>query len=455
MTATLIPRLMQVGDLVEPFVIAHRGGANVFPENTIEAFRAAANLGIRAIELGDVHKLRDGGLGIMHDTTLDRTTTTTGSVSTQTTASWPNLTVDPSTFMDAPGYPDTRAPLFEDALSETARGCVIFPEAKQPGAGEALTEAILRHGLQASTVIQADIGLTSTQGVHDEIGPAQDAGIQTMVVVDDLADYTAAEVAATGARYAAFNKINATNNAERIAALVAVGVKPVVYTINRRSEWTAWQALGCVACFSDDPHYISGNSPVQTTDGWGLKTWPHGFIADEGTPDRGVITSAGKWQQDAVGNHWVLQGYACPVAAAAGTYSITLNFTVDEIPADTTRFIGLVGCAPTDARADGGAIGSGYLAAIRVNGTLQVWRRDPGATSLGTASTAAITVPTTVVLKLDVTPTTVKLTRSDVGPTSTSAFADTAYRGGYFTLGKQDNGGSPGLKVTWNSVTVA
>jgi glycerophosphoryl diester phosphodiesterase len=56
-----------------PWVIAHRGGALLWPENTLHAFREAAALGVNVLE-GDVHATADGALVLLHDETVDRTT---------------------------------------------------------------------------------------------------------------------------------------------------------------------------------------------------------------------------------------------------------------------------------------------------------------------------------------------------------------------------------------------
>lgn len=59
-------------DLARPRVIAHRGASGDFPENTIVAFRAAAEAGAPYFEL-DVHMTRDGTIVVSHDATLERT----------------------------------------------------------------------------------------------------------------------------------------------------------------------------------------------------------------------------------------------------------------------------------------------------------------------------------------------------------------------------------------------
>lgn len=61
------------------YVAAHRGWSAKYPENTMEAFRAAAELGVDQIET-DIRVTRDGELVLMHDATVDRTTDGSGLV---------------------------------------------------------------------------------------------------------------------------------------------------------------------------------------------------------------------------------------------------------------------------------------------------------------------------------------------------------------------------------------
>lgn len=68
-----------------PFVSAHRGGAAYAPENTMMAYRNAARLGVDDFET-DMVLTSDGIAVLLHDTTLDRTTDCTGTVSDKTYA---------------------------------------------------------------------------------------------------------------------------------------------------------------------------------------------------------------------------------------------------------------------------------------------------------------------------------------------------------------------------------
>ena len=61
------------------YVAAHRGWSKKFPENTIEAFRAAIELGCDQLET-DIRVTKDGELVLMHDGTVDRTTNGSGKV---------------------------------------------------------------------------------------------------------------------------------------------------------------------------------------------------------------------------------------------------------------------------------------------------------------------------------------------------------------------------------------
>lgn len=60
-------------------VAAHRGDWRNFPENSLEAIESAIRMGVDVVEL-DVQRTKDGVLILMHDATLDRTTTGKGKV---------------------------------------------------------------------------------------------------------------------------------------------------------------------------------------------------------------------------------------------------------------------------------------------------------------------------------------------------------------------------------------
>lgn len=72
-----------IAELPRPLVIAHRGGAGLFPENTLHAFEQSWKMGVDVLEL-DVRETADKKLVVMHDRTVDRTTDGSGQISEMT-----------------------------------------------------------------------------------------------------------------------------------------------------------------------------------------------------------------------------------------------------------------------------------------------------------------------------------------------------------------------------------
>ena len=66
-----------------PLNIAHQGGEDEFPSNTLYAFRKAVRAGADMLEL-DIGVTKDNKVVVMHDTTLDRTTNGRGTIASRT-----------------------------------------------------------------------------------------------------------------------------------------------------------------------------------------------------------------------------------------------------------------------------------------------------------------------------------------------------------------------------------
>lgn len=60
-------------------IMGHRGGRDLWPENSLRGFREAIALGVDLVEC-DVHLARDGEVVVLHDPTLERTTEGRGAV---------------------------------------------------------------------------------------------------------------------------------------------------------------------------------------------------------------------------------------------------------------------------------------------------------------------------------------------------------------------------------------
>ncbi|QDT01938.1 putative glycerophosphoryl diester phosphodiesterase 1 [Rubripirellula lacrimiformis] len=66
-----------------PLILAHRGGAYEFEENTMQGFQTCYERGIRGFET-DIRMTKDGVLVLLHDDTLDRTHDASGAVEDKT-----------------------------------------------------------------------------------------------------------------------------------------------------------------------------------------------------------------------------------------------------------------------------------------------------------------------------------------------------------------------------------
>jgi glycerophosphoryl diester phosphodiesterase len=70
-------------DAPVPLVIAHQGGDDVRPGDTLPAFQHAVDIGADVLEM-DAHITRDGHIVLMHDERVDRTTNGTGLIEEMT-----------------------------------------------------------------------------------------------------------------------------------------------------------------------------------------------------------------------------------------------------------------------------------------------------------------------------------------------------------------------------------
>lgn len=108
-------------------IIAHRGASGYAPENTLAAFRKAIQMGAKAIEF-DVQMTKDGEIVVIHDYTLERTTTGKGFVM--------NATANEIRSYDAGSWYDKqfeneKVPLFKEVLEIIPKDVTINVEIKK------------------------------------------------------------------------------------------------------------------------------------------------------------------------------------------------------------------------------------------------------------------------------------------------------------------------------------
>lgn len=119
-------------------VIAHRGFAQMAPENTLAAFTQALDLGYHALEF-DLRLTKDGVPVVLHDATLDRTTDGTGAVADLVLADITGL----NAAARQPNWPPQRIPLFEQVVALAKPGHArLYAEIKQPANAAGIAEMV-------------------------------------------------------------------------------------------------------------------------------------------------------------------------------------------------------------------------------------------------------------------------------------------------------------------------
>jgi glycerophosphoryl diester phosphodiesterase len=129
-------------------LVAHRGNAVEFPENTLPAFVSALELGVRFLEL-DVQLSRDGVPVVIHDHMLLRTTGLPGSVFDHDAAELASIdAAETQRFGDR--FSGTRLPLLRDVMRLLTRRpeITLFIEIKRASLAE------FGHDLVVSQVLE-------------------------------------------------------------------------------------------------------------------------------------------------------------------------------------------------------------------------------------------------------------------------------------------------------------
>jgi len=137
-------------------VFAHRGASAAAPQNTLAAFRLAAEMGADGIEL-DVQLCRDGEVMVIHDFTVDGTTDGHGAVRDLTLAQLKEL--DAGSWFD-PIFAGERIPTLQEVFDQVGHRLLINVELKSlPGITRGLEGEVVRliedHNLAQRVIVSS------------------------------------------------------------------------------------------------------------------------------------------------------------------------------------------------------------------------------------------------------------------------------------------------------------
>jgi glycerophosphoryl diester phosphodiesterase len=134
-------------------VAHHRGAGRYAPENTLESLRKALILGADFVEF-DIRTTRDGAFVLLHDSSLDRTTSGRGPVRQRSAAEVGAL--DAGSWFGRP-FVGAKVPTLDAFLDAAApSGVGLYVDAKDI-APQALAEALARHGLTDRAVVYQSV----------------------------------------------------------------------------------------------------------------------------------------------------------------------------------------------------------------------------------------------------------------------------------------------------------
>jgi glycerophosphoryl diester phosphodiesterase len=235
-----------------PRWIAHRGAGKEAPENTLAAFRLGAQLGWPGFEC-DVKLSADGQLFLLHDATLERTTTGRGTAGDQ---AW-----DALSRLDAGGW---HSPLYAGEPLPTLEAIAAFCQAQgralnleikpTPGTAAATGHAVaLRAQALWAQAVQAGRStwplLSSFE--PDALAAARQAApaLPRALLLHELWDGHRA--AALRLDCCAVVLHHALIDADTVAHFHAVGLQVACYTVNDAERADALLALGVVSVISD------------------------------------------------------------------------------------------------------------------------------------------------------------------------------------------------------------
>ena len=217
--------------------IGHRGAAGHAPENTLRSIEKAIALGCDFVEV-DVRCTRDDHLIVIHDRSVDRTTSGRGEVST--------LPLDELLSFDA--GQGKRIPTLEQVLQRCDGHVGLILDIKAEGLAAHIRSIVRTSGL-SSSVIYASFETADVLSIRHA---DPDAG--TMLLFDRLPKPPVERVLQTTATYAGLRFDTVTPPI--VSACHEAGTQVFVYTVNEPADIRRMRSLAVDGIISDYPDRI-------------------------------------------------------------------------------------------------------------------------------------------------------------------------------------------------------
>lgn len=429
-----------------PFLVAHRGSWDNWPEHTMAAYRKSVEAGAMALEVS-VSATSDGQLVCHHDLNTERTTGQRLVIKDSTYAQLAELQVDARAWL-GPQAALEKIPLLKDVLDAFASTHVLFIEDKQ--------------GTNARTVLDL---MDTYPDSRDHLIWKQTAEAEQIEAVSkrgyaSWGYFTADQldlVPELGSRFTYLGVHHSATDAQ-LAAVVATGKPVICWEVHTRELRDRLLGLGVAGLMCANLPYLATDDPLATEDSFeeGLRApgdlpWNVG----QGWDFQPQLKSPGKsLLMAAPANSSYRMGSMGPVRREV--YSVWFDMRwPDALPTDNTVHAGLA-FGQEDDRAYRVLIPSevgGYHLVIRPTGELTLLLRKPGETGglrLNSMETSPARAGEWMSFKIDIAPDSIRYSRLD-GAGWAGIAGDRRFRGGYFSLSRNYSDDFP---VEFRSVKV-
>jgi glycerophosphoryl diester phosphodiesterase len=230
-----------------PRWIAHRGAGKLAPENTLAAFRVGASHGYRAFEC-DVKLSADGVPFLLHDATLQRTTSGRGPAAA---LAWAELARLDAGAWHSRRYAGEPVPSFESIARFCLRNDYALDVEIKPSPGRELETGRVVAAMAANLWAAAPTPplMTSFQPAALEGARAAAPQLARGLLLDALRAGWLDEAKALGCVAVVTNY--ALLDASVLAAIHGAGMRGIVYTVNDPAEARRLDALGIDGIVTD------------------------------------------------------------------------------------------------------------------------------------------------------------------------------------------------------------
>lgn len=231
-----------------PIIFAHRGASAHAPENTLAAFELAVKLGAPAIEF-DVKLTSDRQVVILHDQTLNRTTSGSGAVTKQPLAALREL--DAGSWKSAE-YRGEKIPTLDEVFEAVGKKLLINVELTNyatpfDGLVHEVAKLVKKHRLQERVIFSSFFPTNLV--IARQLLPSVPRGQLMLEGNSGWWQRAAASLMALDAEHP-FSEDVTANSVKRAHSK---GRRIHVWTVNDPTEMRRLRSLGVDGIFTDDP----------------------------------------------------------------------------------------------------------------------------------------------------------------------------------------------------------